>query len=152
MMCVPTLLSNGPGNKYYFLKLSLLLSKLFPSRKFFKMQSWKHTILNIHLTLWTSFNYRRWGGRRMKNVAFQVLWKPSTDWILMKMSVLNITWQMFFPGFLLGRMSGTPSPPDTVFCGVVGPWRHPLPLISNTTLSFLPKILQRRMEYLLHSC
>lgn len=73
----------------------------------------------------------------MKNVVFQALQKPSIDWILMKMSVLNITWRMFFPGFLLERMSGIPSPPDIVFCDVVGPWRHlPASHSQHNTLLF----------------
>lgn len=55
-------------------------------------------------------------------MVFQALQKPPIDWILRKMSVLNITWQMCFPGLLLGQTSLSPS--DNVLCGVVAPWRH----------------------------
>lgn len=78
----------------------------------------------------------------------KILYRP-ISWILIKTSVLNITLQLFLPGFLLGQTSCTLPPSDNVFSGVVrAPADTCLPIISNTTTSIFLKILQRRIEYL----
>lgn len=73
--------------------------------------------------------------KEKKNVVLQAPWKFSIDWILMKMSVLNTTWQMFFPGFILGQTRN-----QLPFRQLPSWWRKApedtnLPIISSIVIS-----------------
>lgn len=70
-------------------------------------------------------NCRRWEEEGWEMWFFWALQKPPVDQILMKMSILNITWQMLFPGFLLGQASGALSPSDNVLDRVGRPLQTP---------------------------
>lgn len=87
----------------------------------------------------------------MKNVGSPAPGKLSTERILMKMSILNITLQMLCPGFLLERTSGRLLPSADVFCGAVRPPADTnLPIIPKKACSIVPKILRVRTEHWPH--
>lgn len=69
--------------------------------------------LSHHKWCWTAELCRR--KKEKKNVVLQALWKFSIDWILMKMSVLNTTWQVFF--FFPRLYIGTDTEPTSLSDG-----------------------------------
>lgn len=84
--------------------------------------------------------------KEKKNVVLQALWKFSIDWILMKMSVLNTTWQMFLPGFILGQTRNQLPFQTASFMVEEGPRRHkPADYFQHSALH-LPETLHTRTE------
>lgn len=85
--------------------------------------------------------------KEKKIVILQALWKFSIDWILMKMSVLNTTWQMFFPGFILGQTRNQLLFQTASFMVEEGPRRHkPANYFQHSNLH-LPETLHTRTEH-----
>ena len=108
------LLGTGSAKKKKKL-LKMLTQWLVPNASHFE-----YTFNTVSLV-----NCRRWEEEGWEMWFFWALENPPVDQILMKMSILNITWQMLFPGFLLGQASGALSPSDNVLDGVGRPLQTP---------------------------